>query len=396
MRRADTATLTAALAVVIAAAAAVVTDRSENDLSEPAGAASPAPPAAVAAARARRETWQRQLTTVGTLAAYRGVEVTAEVPGLVSELHFESGDEVEQGQLLVELSTDTDRARLRTIEAELAQARADFARSRELDERNLIAAAEVEQRRTAVERLEAQAEEQRALLAKKHIAAPFAGRLGLRLVDLGEYVAPGTPLVTLQALAPIDLNFALPEAEYGAVEPGQRVAIDVAAYPSKRFTGEVVAVSPVVDEGTRNFAVQARLANAHRLLRPGMFADVTLELREQLSVVTVPATAISHSPSGDTAFLIREPGAPPPSAPGAPGSGGPAAAEPDASAQPPQPTVTRVPVETGAQRGERIAVTSGLDVGDRVVTAGQLKLFEGAPVAVDPDEPSVAETALRR
>lgn len=336
-----------------------------------------APPAAVAAAVAQNETWRRQLQTVGTLAAYRGIDVTSEVPGMVNAVHFESGQTVEQEELLVELSTDTDRARLRTIEAELEQARTDLARSVELDERNLIAAAEVEQRRTAVARLEAQAEEQRALIDKKRIVAPFAGRLGLRLVDLGEYVAPGTPLVTLQALAPIDLNFTLPEAEYRVVASGQQVQIEVAAYPHKPFNGVVTAVSPVIDEGTRNFAVQARLDNENLLLRPGMFADVTLMLPAEVSVITVPATAIAYSPAGDTAFVIQ------------------ASATAEQAAPTPL-TVTRVAVGPGERRGDRVAITSGLAAGDRVVTAGQLKLYEGAPVTVEPDEPRVAETAERR
>ena len=370
-------TLAALATVLIAAAGSLVRGarESERDAAAPA-----APPATVAAATARSETWQRHLETVGTLAAYRGVEVTAEVPGLVSQINFESGDEAQEGELLVELSTDTDRARLRTIEAELEQARADLARSTALDERGLIATVELDQRKTAVDRLAAQADEQRSLIDKKRIAAPFAGRLGLRLIDLGEYVAPGTPLVTLQALAPIDLTFTLPEAEYSVVEPGQHVEIGVAAYPDKQFAGQVTAVSPVVDEGTRNFTVQARLDNSHRLLRPGMFADVTLVLPDEVAVITVPATAISYSPAGDTAFVIREPDT-------EPSSQGPAAAG---------PTVTRVAVGAGERRGNRIAITTGLAAGDRVVTAGQLKLYESAPVAVEPEEPSVAETAFRR
>jgi membrane fusion protein (multidrug efflux system) len=256
------------------------------------------PPVAVVVATATARVWQTQVSAVGTLVAVQGVQVTSEVPGMVRAIHFQSGASVRPGTLLVELDAAADRARLASLVAQLEQARADDTRNRRLAERGLISTAEAEQSATAVETLAAQVQEQRTLINKKHIEAPFAGELGIRLVNLGQFIAAGQPIVLLQSIAPIYVNFALPEARYPTITRGQAVEVSVDAFPERQFAGTVHAISPEVSEATRNFDVQALLPNEECLLRPGMFAQVTVGLSEGRDVVTVPATAISYSPQG--------------------------------------------------------------------------------------------------
>jgi membrane fusion protein (multidrug efflux system) len=210
------------------------------------------PPVAVAVATAAAEVWQMQVSAVGTIVAVQGVQVTSEEPGLVSAIHFRSGEAVRAGTLLLELDTAADRARLDSLVAQLEQARADDTRNRRLVERGLIATAQAEQSATAVETLAAQVKEQRTLIDKKRIEAPFTGELGIRLVNLGQFIAAGQPIVTLQSITPIHVNFALPEARYPAIRRGQAVEVTVDAFPERRFAGTVNAISPEVHEATRN------------------------------------------------------------------------------------------------------------------------------------------------
>jgi RND family efflux transporter MFP subunit len=344
------------------------------------------PPVAVAVATAAAEVWQTHESAVGTLVAVQGVQVTSEVPGMVSAIHFRSGEPVHAGTLLLELDTTTDRARLDSLVAQLEQARADDTRNRRLAERGLISRAQAEQSATAVETLAAQVKEQRTLIDKKRITAPFAGELGIRLVNLGQFIAAGQPIVTLQSIAPIYVNFSLPAALYPTITRGQAVEVAVDAFPERRFTGTVNAISPEVSETTRNFNVQASLPNEARLLRPGMFAQVTVALAERHDVVTVPATAISYSPQGDAVFVVVEPPAVTmPGAPTAPAGMAGAGTQAAAGHAPPTanlPTVKRTLVQVGERRGTDVAILAGIPPGERVVTAGQIKLYDGAPVII--------------
>jgi RND family efflux transporter MFP subunit len=335
------------------------------------------PPVAVAVATATAEVWQTQVHAVGTLVAVQGVQVTSEVPGMVSAIHFQSGEPVQAGTLLLELDTATDRARLASLVAQLEQARADDTRNRRLAERGLLATAEAEQSATAVETLAAQVREQRTLIDKKRIEAPFAGALGIRLVNLGQFIAAGQPIVTLQSMAPIHVNFALPEARYPAITRGQAVEVSVDAFPEHRFAGTVQAVSPEVSETTRNFNVQALLPNEEHLLHPGMFAQVTVVLAERRDVVTIPATAISYSPQGDAVFVVVPPATAAPAAAAQP-AGTTGQAPPATNL----PTVKRTLVQVGERRGTNVAILSGVAAGERVVTAGQIKLYDDAPVII--------------
>jgi membrane fusion protein (multidrug efflux system) len=360
------------------------------------------PPAVVAAAPAERVRWPTQLHAVGNLRAERGVDITSASAGIVSAIGFDSGARVQRGEVIAQLDDAGDRGQLAALQAQLEQAQSDLARARRLAAQGAVAAAQAERSATAVKTLRSQISAQRAAIDDKRIEAPFDGELGIRRIDLGQFVQPGQPVVTLQQIAPILVDFTLPERHYGQLQPGQPIELTVDAWPDRRFTGEVIAVSPRVDETTRNFAVQGRLPNGERLLRPGMFATLTVTLPDARDLIVVPSSAISYSPSGDSVFVVRPTAAAsapqassaplgasaPPTAPengtALPRAG--AASMPGAGPAAPPLVATRVLVQTGERRGTRTAVRAGLHAGDRVVTAGQLKLFPGAPVIVSPAE----------
>lgn len=398
-------------------------------------------PASVAAAAVETRSWHPHLEAVGSLRAVRGVEVTTEIAGQVAEIAFTSGSRVDAGEPLLQLDAATDRARLDELRATLAQALAAHRRDRRLFERGAVAEEEVETTASRVAQLRAQIAGQQALLDKKSIQAPFAGRLGIRQVNLGQFMSPGTPIVDLQQLAPIHVDFNLPERALAQVAPGQRLEIRTDAWPQRVFEGEITSIEPRVDPQTRNFALQGTLPNAERDLRPGLFADVTIILPRREAVLTVPQTAISYAPYGDSVFVVvdRRPqpsGGSQGDASGASAQGGdttrgvrldhaigrercrpqaPRAGEDttgnagspadDSGAAPPAPDgaagavpggeaedakgaalfVRRVFVQTGERRGDAIEIRSGLEQGQCVVTAGQLKLDSGRPVRIGED-----------
>jgi membrane fusion protein (multidrug efflux system) len=393
--------------------------------------AMPMPPAAVTAAVARTETWTDSLDAVGTLVAVNGTDVTTEAAGVVSAIRFESGQSVSKGDVLLQLDASTELASLRALDASLRLATTQRDRFRELYEgRRLVARADLDQRESEVEQLQAQAQEQRAIVARKTIRAPFSGQLGIRKVNLGQYLNPGDPIVSLQALDPIHLNFSLPEQRLGQVQVGQEVTITVDSQAGTAYTGTISAIEPQVEANTRSFTVQATLANPEASLRPGTFARVSAAIGDATEVVVIPQTAISFNPYGNSVYVIADAqaagggaGAPAPAdgaAPDAEADGsqaGPpvevraegeadaraqadaggdadatqAAADSDGAApgQAPTLTVTQRFVQTGATRGDLIAVTEGLQPGERVATSGLLKLRNGAAVVInDTVEPS--------
>jgi membrane fusion protein (multidrug efflux system) len=392
--------------------------------------AMPMPPAAVTAAVASTQTWTDSLDAVGTLVAVNGTDVTTEAAGVVSAIRFESGQSVNKGDILLQLDASTELASLRALDASLRLATTQRDRFRELYEgRRLVARADLDQRESEVEQLQAQAQEQRAVVARKTIRAPFTGQLGIRKVNLGQYLNPGDPIVSLQALDPIHLNFSLPEQRLGQVEVGQAVTITVDSQAGTAYAGTVSAIEPQVETNTRSFTVQATLANPDGRLRPGTFARVSAAVGGATEVVVIPQTAISFNPYGNSVYVIADApaagggtGAPAPSdvvaatdADGDGGQAGPpvevraegeadALAQTDAAAdatpaaaggngaapgQAPTLTVTQRFVQTGATRGDLIAVTEGLQPGERVATSGLLKLRNGATVVVnDTVEPS--------
>ena len=315
------------------------------------------PPPVIAAARAEREVWQPYLQVVGSLAAVAGIEVTSEVGGQIRTIHFNSGEGVKQGNLLLELDDRTDQAQLQGLLAERTLARLKFERTAKLIKDKSVSKSDYDEARATLDATEAQVSGQQALIDKKRIRAPFDGRLGIRRVDLGEYLTPGAPIVPLEKLDPIYVDFALPERELARVRAGQGVEIRVQAYPDEIFRGSIIAIDPGVEVGSRSFRVRGQLENPTQRLRPGMFADVRVSLPQDEQVVTIPDTAISYAPYGDSVFVIED------------NEG--------------QTTVSRRQIETGKSRAGRVAVVAGLQAGEQVVSAGHNKLRNGQRVAID-------------
>ncbi|MBI1179147.1 MAG: efflux RND transporter periplasmic adaptor subunit [Alphaproteobacteria bacterium] len=320
-------------------------------------AAAKPPPAVVSSAPVKRETWRSQLTAVGTLRAVQSIDLTAEVDGIVREIRFESGTEAHRGEPLVRLDTETEQAQLKSLEAQADLARTTFERDRKLNAQGHVSEARLDASKSSLDSLLAQVDEQRAMIAKKTITAPFNGRLGIRRVNLGQYVKAGAPMVGLQQLDPIYVDFTVPERYLERMGDGQTVRFTVAAFPGRGFDAKVTAVSPEVDPQTRNVALQATADNADRALRPGMSAQVTLNLRQERQVLTLPLSAVTYNPYGSTVYMIVEDGG--------------------------QKAVRIQPVGTGEVRGGTIEVTRGLKPGQEVVSAGQNKLRNGMAVAVN-------------
>lgn len=322
----------------------------------------------VTAGEAEAMTWRPALRAVGTLSARQSIQVTSEVPGQVEAVQFQSGDEVAAGDVLLTLEADQDRAQLADLEASLDLAGAELARQRELAGEGFAAEAELDRAQARYASAEAQVAAQQERIAEKTITAPFAGKLGIRDINEGAYVQPGEPIVSLSALDPIRVIFTLPQQQLARVETGQTVEVGVSSYPERTFLGVVRAIDPVLDRRTRTFQVEAEMDNDGQLLRPGMFADVTIRLPEQRNVVTVPQSALSYNPYGDFVFLVTE------------GDGGALTAE-------------RRFITAGERRGSQIAIVEGLEAGRRVVTSGLHKLQDGVGLTIDNSivPPSVAE-----
>lgn len=317
----------------------------------------PPPPPTVATAEARTEIWQPRLSAVGSLSAVQGVSVSTEVAGMVSRIDFQSGEAVEEGNLLVQLDDTADRAQLRALKAQVELARINYERIQELIRTRAVSQSELDRSRSELENLRAQVDAQEALIAKKSIRAPFTGRLGIRQINLGQYISPGTDIVTLQSLDPIYVNFALPERFLSNVSVEQSVELTVAAFPEGNFQGTINAISPRIDVSTRNLPIQATLQNDDFRLRPGMFAEVDVLIPEQNKVITLPRTAITYAPYGDSVFAIEE--------------------------QDGELTVQRRQVQTGGVRNNRVEIVEGLSEGERVVSAGQVKLRNGQRIQID-------------
>lgn len=316
------------------------------------------PPAVtVASTEVLREDWQNTVASVGTLNAIQGVDVSAEVAGIVATIAFDSGQPVKAGALLLQQDDASEQADLRALEAQLRLARLDYERATGLEQRSALSQSQLDRAKSQLDSLSAAVDAQRANIARKAIRAPFAGELGIRLVDVGQFLAPGTPIVTLQRLDSLYVDFTVPERHLQTLRPGQTVEVSTAAFADRIFEGRITAISPKVDEKTRNVQVRAELPNDEALLRPGMFARVTVQSGSVESVLTLPRTAIAFYPYGDSVFVILGEG--------------------DAL------TAERRHVTTGPVREGRIRILSGLESGDRVVSAGHLKLRSGQAVLID-------------
>ena len=323
----------------------------------------PQPPTPVSATRVQQEQWTPAIKSVGSVEAINGIRVANEVPGVIQEIGFESGDRVEQGDVLIRLDSQIDEAALRTRRAEAQLAAQEFKRVEELLPRGAVSQSQFDEARANYDAARARVNEAEAQLGKKVIRAPFDGTLGLRLVDQGEYLATGTPIVEINMLDPIYVDYTLSERELPRVNRGNTVEATVAAVPGETFTGEVSAINTSVNPETRTIRVRATLANPGDMLRPGMFATIMTRQPEPERVLTLPRTAVSYNTYGDYVFVLGE------------NDSG-------------QLTVSRRSVETGEVRGQRVAITKGLEQGEQVVSKGLLRLRAGQPVEIqEQDEP---------
>jgi membrane fusion protein (multidrug efflux system) len=329
------------------------------------GAAYQPPPEAVTTIVAAREEWPSTLTAIGTVAAVRGVTVSADLPGVVDRIAFDSGLSVREGDVLAVLDTRQERAQLAAAEAQLDLARVNFDRIRGLLDERVVSRAEFD-RATADERQsKARVGEISAAIERKTIHAPFSGVLGLRHVNLGQYLSGGDAIVSLQSLNPIYVNFGVPQQAMAQVRAGRTVRVtadDRAGAAGTALRGQITAIDSVVDESTRNVQAQATLANAEGRLRPGMFVQAEVVVGAASAVISLPASAISYAPYGDSVFVVsdlKDPG-------GRTYRG-----------------VRQQFVKLGAARGDQIAVISGVKAGDEVVTSGVFKLRNGAAVHIN-------------
>ena len=326
----------------------------------------------VTTAKAQLQTWNPTLYSVGTLTAENGVTLSAEVPGTVTRIEFESGAQVEQGTLLAQLDVSVEQAQLRSAEASAELARLNAERNRELRSRDTLAQAELDAAEAQLKQAIANAEAIRAAIDKKTFRAPFSGTLGIRKVNVGQYVNSGQAIVELQTLAPIHVDFALPQQRVVDLAVGQPVEVTTDGVSGTKFLGKITALEALVDSATRNVRVRATLANEGAKLRPGMFANVEVVLPAGDPVVVVPASAILYAPYGDSVFVIER----------------------RKNAEGAEETVVRQQtVRLGLTRGDFVAVTSGVQAGDEVVSTGAFKLRNGGTVRINNSVAPAAELA---
>jgi len=333
----------------------------------------PRPAVSVAAAQAELRQWQERLPAVGSLKAYQGVELSLEVAGTVKSLHFESGQQVKAGQLLLQLDSDQETALLGTAQADLALAKVDFGRGSQLVGDSAISRGEYDRLTSQYRRNQAVVDQLKASLAKKSISAPFSGTIGIRQVDVGAYLPSGTVIATLQDLSSLYVDFNVPEQALPRLSLGQRVLAQVAAYPQQTFPASLSAINPKVEESTRNLLVRATLANPEGKLLPGMFASLQLLLPDPQPQVVVPENAITYTLYGNSVYRVS---------PKKDKNGQPLR---DANDQP-QLIAEQLTVQTGERREGWVVVLKGLQAGDQVVTAGQLKLSPGAAIRISADK----------
>jgi membrane fusion protein (multidrug efflux system) len=327
---------------------------------------SPQPPETVSAEPARTDTWQPQIAGIGTLTAYQGIDVTPQVGGIVTEINFQSGEDVTKGKLLVKLDTQTEEADMRSIVAELANTDTELARRGALAAKGVVAITELDSLKTKKRVLEATLDRRRAEVAQKFIYAPWDGRVGLKDIALGSYLAPGQKIVWLQKIDPVFVDFTVTETDYGRIAEGQKVTALFNAYPGETFTGKIVTTDARVSDTNRMITVRAEIANPDKKLVPGMYAQVLVDSGAPQQVVTVPQTAVTFSLYGDNVFVVTT-----------------AKVQDKDGKEVEERVVERRFVKTGPVREGRVAIESGLKPGDEVVTAGQNKIDQGSKVVID-------------
>lgn len=320
------------------------------------------PPTAVTTIVAKKEDWSGSLKAIGSVVAVQGVTVSADLPGIVDHISFDSGRSVRVGEVLVQLDVRQEKAQLAAAEAQRDLARINYERAKALVEGGAIPRSDYDNATAQKEQTEAKVGEIRATIERKTIRAPFSGKLGLRQVNLGQYLAAGNPIVPLESLDPIYVDFSVPQQQALQVRVGQKVHVTANELAGVGFEGQVSAIDSVVDESTRNMRIQATLSNRTGKLRPGMFVEAELHSGSNVSAITLPASAISYAPYGDSVFVVAQ--------------------MKDPKGQK-YLGVRQQFVKVDRSRGDQVAIVSGLNPGDEVVTSGTFKLRNGAPVKVN-------------
>jgi membrane fusion protein, multidrug efflux system len=326
-------------------------------------ASAPMPKTAVTTLIAKRETWPSTLQVIGTAAAIQGVTVSADLPGTVDKIHFESGKIVQAGDILVELDTRQERAQLAAAQADWELAKINYERQQKLVEQGVVARTEYDNALAQQKSTEAHVGEIKAMIERKTIKAPFSGILGIRQINLGQYLAAGQAIVPLQSVNPIYVNFGVPQQETPKVRLGSALRMTSDDLPGLQFGGRVTALDSVVNESTRNIQVQATLPNPQGRLRPGMFVQVQVGLGTSQDVITLPASAINYAPYGDSVYVVTD--------------------IQDTKTGKSFRGVRQQFVKVGPTRGDQIGVLSGINPGEEIVTSGVFKLRNGAPVEVN-------------
>jgi membrane fusion protein (multidrug efflux system) len=327
------------------------------------------PPTAVTTEVAKRTQWRPTLESVGTVAAVNGVTVSTDLAGIVRDIAFESGNKVRAGDLLTHLDTTQEEAQLHQAESDRDLAVITLKRDKDLLEKHAIAQSDYDNAQSVFLRTQAAVDQFKALIARKTLRAPFDGVVGIRQVNLGQYLKEGDPVVTLQTFDPIYVNFSLPQQDLAKISVGEPVALKVDAFGDRTFGGKITAINSLVDQATRNVQIQATLSNPDWLLRPGMFAKVSVLMSNLQNVIAIPATAIHYAPYGNSIFIV---------------------AEMKDQAGKPYQGVREQFIKLGQPRGDMIAVTAGLEPGEVIVTSGVFRLRNGMPVIINnkvkPDE----------
>ncbi len=317
------------------------------------------PPAAVTTVVVKAQTWQPVLSAVGSMKAVNGVVLSTDLAGIVAEIAFESGASVKKGDLIVKLDTQQEDAQLRSAQARLDLAKTDLARKRDLMMKRAIAESEFDTAQSQLLQMQASAEEMKALVSRKKIVAPFDGLVGIRQVNLGQYLQPGAPIAPIESLDPIYVEFSVPQQSFDLVTVGKKLRLVASGVTGRQFQGEITAINSRIEEATRNVTIQGTIKNPDHALRPGMFVNVEVLLPEKDGVMAIPSSAISYAPYGDSVYVVRD-------------TEGAAGKE-----------VTQQFVKLGPKRGDQVSVVSGLKEGDEIVSSAVFKLRPNAPVQVD-------------
>jgi len=355
----------------------------------------PPPPATVSTIKSVYSEWQPALTAIGSLRAARGADLALDIAGLVTKVNVQSGDEVKEGQVLLQLRDSEDVAQLHQLEAAAALAEVTFGRAKQQLAVKAISQADYDTAAADLKAKQAAVQQQQVNVAKKQLRAPFAGRAGIVTINPGAFLDSGKMVVTLQQLDPVFVDFHPPQKNLGELHVGQKVTLTLDAFANKSFEGTLSAISPKVDSDTRNVQVEAKVPNPDRVLTPGMFTNASVEVGEQQRYLTLPQTAIVYNPYGETVFLVRKKSEFDKAQPAtkdadknknakeSDAKGKDAAKDKGAQLPPDALVVQQVFVTTGATRGDQVAIIKGVNDGAEIVTSGQIKLKSGSPITID-------------